>query len=531
VRLALRRDRIVLPVWIAVIVGLTVASVASVVALYETEADRMAYAMVAASSAVARAFDGPMTGTSTGAITVTETFGVLAILVGIMSVQAVVRHTRQEEETGRAELLGSTVVGRHAPLVAGGVIALGTNLVVGVGVTLTFAAFGLPLVGSVAVGLALAGVGICFAAVAAVAAQVAGTQRGANGIGATAVGVAFLLRAVGDAAGEVTASGVEVVSAWPSWLSPIGWGQQLGAFADERWWVLSLFVAFAVTATAVAVALTVRRDVGAGLIEPRRGPPAASRWLRSPLGLAFRLHRGAWFGWAAGLVVIAAAFGAIGDEAGEILATSEELAAALGALGEAGLIDLFFTFAFGVLAVVTGAFTVQALLRARSEEAGGRAEPLLATATSRARWLGSHVALAVTGAVAILLLVGLSAGLSYVAATGETERVGELLLAALVQVPAVLALAGFVVAAVGIAPGAAVALGWGAVVLSFVMGQLGALFELPQWLLNVSPFTHTPGVPADDVTLAPILILLAVAAGLTVVGFLAMRRRDLDIAP
>ena len=54
-RLALRRDRVVLPVWCVVIGGLMVASVASVVGLYQTEADRLAYARLAAQSAVARA--------------------------------------------------------------------------------------------------------------------------------------------------------------------------------------------------------------------------------------------------------------------------------------------------------------------------------------------------------------------------------------------------------------------------------------------------------------------------------------------
>ena len=35
-----------------------------------------------------------------------------------MAILLVVRHTRAEEETGRAELVGAGVVGRHAPLAA-----------------------------------------------------------------------------------------------------------------------------------------------------------------------------------------------------------------------------------------------------------------------------------------------------------------------------------------------------------------------------------------------------------------------------
>jgi uncharacterized membrane protein HdeD (DUF308 family) len=140
VRLALRRDRVLLPVWIVVIVGLLGATVGSIIGLYATEADRLAYATIAATNVVARAFDGPMSGTSLGAITMTESFGILAVLAGIMSVQAIVRHTRLEEETGRAELVGAGVVGRHAQLVAALLVVAAANLVMGIAVSVTLLA-------------------------------------------------------------------------------------------------------------------------------------------------------------------------------------------------------------------------------------------------------------------------------------------------------------------------------------------------------------------------------------------------------
>jgi ABC-2 type transport system permease protein len=527
VRLALRRDRILLPVWLVVLVALLAASVASIVGLYAGEADRLAYATIAAGNAVARAFDGPMSGTSLGAITMTETYGFIAVLIGIMSVQAVVRHTRQEEETGRAELVGSAVVGRHAPLTAAFLVAAGANTLVGVAAALTLMAHDLPVAGSVAAGAAMAGVGLCFAAVAGVTAQIASTQRGANGLGMAAIGVAFLLRAVGDALGTVQPSGVEVVSAWPSWLSPIGWGQQVRPYADDRWPVLALFALLVAVLVPLAFALRARRDVGAGLVEVRPGPAVASRWLRSPLGLAWRLQRGVLLAWASGILVLSAAFGSIGDEAGELIGTSDELAAALAAIGEAALIELFFAFFLSLLAVAAAGFTVQALLRARNEEVGGRAEPLLATGVGRTRWLLSHVAVAVLGTVALLLLAGLVAGGAHALDIGEAGQVPTLVGAALVRVPAALALGGFVVAVVGLVPRWAAALAWGALVLSLVMGQLGELLELPQAVLNVSPFTHPPALPAQELVWTPVLSLLAVALGLAALGLLALRRRDI----
>jgi ABC-2 type transport system permease protein len=55
-------------------------------------------------------------GASEGAYAMSRGYVTLAILAAVMSALTVVRHTRQNEELGRAELVGATVVGRYAPL-------------------------------------------------------------------------------------------------------------------------------------------------------------------------------------------------------------------------------------------------------------------------------------------------------------------------------------------------------------------------------------------------------------------------------
>ncbi len=528
-RLAARRDRVVLPVWIVTLGVLLLASVASIVGLYDSEAERVQYALAVAPSVVARAFEGPILGTSLGAILMTETFGMFAVLVGIMSVQTVVRHTRLEEETGRAELVGSAVVGRHAPLTAALAVAFAANLAVGGTTVAILLAYDLPTGGAVLAGLLLMGVGWSFAGVAAITAQISASARGANGLGGAVIGVAYFLRAVGDGLGEVAPSGVAVTSAWPTWLSPIGWGQQAGAFAVERWWVLGLFGGLVVATVAAAFTLTRHRDLGVGMRPVRPGPAQASAALRSPVGLAWRLQRTTVVAWLVGLTITAAVFGAIGDEVDAFLETSDELAELFTALGGSDvLVDLFIVFFLGLLAVAVGAFAVQGVLRLRGEEVSGRAEPLLSTAVARTRWVASHLVVVAVGSAAMMLAAGLAGGTAYGLVTGEWgARFADWILAAVVGIPAVWALAGLVVAAVGLLPRRAVAIGWGALGVSLVMGQLGALFELPQWVLNISPFTHVPAVPADELQWLPLLVLLGVAAGLTGLGLAAVRRRDL----
>jgi ABC-2 type transport system permease protein len=141
-----------------------------------------------------------------------------------------------------------------------------------------------------ALGLQFAAAGFMFAAVGAVTAQLTTGAGGARGIAVGVLGAAFLLRVAGDVSGQA-GGGL-------SWLSPIGWAHRIRPYGGERWWVLALPVALAVLLVVVAVALSARRDVGAGLLPPRSGP-AAAPGLRSPLALAWRLHRGLLAGWTA----------------------------------------------------------------------------------------------------------------------------------------------------------------------------------------------------------------------------------------
>jgi len=273
VRLALRRDRIMLPVWLAVFVLMAVSAAAGTIALYPTAGSWVGPAETwnHSQSLVAlygRVYDS----TSVGSLALVKPLGTMAALLAVFAIILVVRHTRTEEETGRLEVLGATVVGRHAPLTAALLVGVGANLVLGVLAALGMISTGLPADGSFAFGLAWAGVGIAFAAIAAVVAQLTRSARTATGIGVAVLGVVYVLRAVGDTV-EVTGP------SWLTWLSPIGWAQQFRPYAGNRWWVLLIVVGFAVVAAAAADILVARRDLGAGLVPDRAGPATGARTL------------------------------------------------------------------------------------------------------------------------------------------------------------------------------------------------------------------------------------------------------------
>jgi ABC-2 type transport system permease protein len=532
VRLALRRDRIQLPIWLLGLTLTQAATVSSVVGLYPAEQERVALAISTAQSPVGVIFNGIVSGTSLGATVMTQSFMLVAVAAAFMSTLCVVRHTRQNEETGRAEMIGSGIVGRHASLTAALIVAVGANVVLGLLNVLVLIGNGLPAGSSVAAGAGIAAVGIAFAAIAAVTAQVAETSRGANGMAAAAIGAGFLLRALGDVAGKVVDGGVTLVSAWPSWLSPIGWGQQIRPYDQDNWWVLGLLAVAFVALVGLAFELTVHRDLGAGLRAVQPGRPAAKPGLLSPIGFAWRLQRGVLIGWAIGIVVLGVAYGAVGDEIGDFVADSEQMADYFEQLGGAGsLTDSYFAATLSITGLAVAGYAIQTLLRMRSEEAGGRLEPVLATSVARTRWMWSHIAVATVGIVLLVTLMGLSMGIGYGVVVGDVgTQVSTLVRAALVQVPAVLALAGLAVVAFGLLPHLAVAVSWTALALCVLVGQLGELFGLPQGVLNLSPFTHLPGAPADDVTAAPLLALLLVAVALAAIGTASFRRRDLALA-
>ncbi|MFE0156512.1 ABC transporter permease, partial [Nonomuraea sp. NPDC059007] len=236
------------------------------------------------------------------------------------------------------------------------------------------------------------------------------------------------------------------------------------AFAGERWWVLGLAAVTGPALVAVAAALTRRRDLGAGALQPRRGPADAPPYLSSPLGLAWRLHRGGALGWTAGFAVMGALFGTLAQSAGQIVRDNPQLAAVLDRLGGEGVLtDTFLATVFAMMGLVAGGFAVQAVLRLQSEESALRAEQVLSAAVPRSRWAVSHLLMAFTGATVMLTTAGLALGLAHGIRIGQPGEMARLAAAAWVQAPAVWVTAGLAMLLYGLLP-RLTALTWAALV-------------------------------------------------------------------
>lgn len=527
IRLVLRRDRIKLPLWIIGIVSFAAMMVPTLKEAYGTPAEWQMIYNVINTNPAGRLLAGTMDEASFGALLVIETVLYVGLLVAFMNTLLVVRHTRKNEELGSSELLQSARVGRLAGLTAVLIVALAANALIAVGIAVSFMGeVLLSTSGAWLYGIGMGALGLCFAAVAAVTSQLSSSSRGANSLAAMVIGVTFLLRGVGDIMAS-TGSGGVMWPHWASWLSPFGWIQLTRSLTLEHWWPLAISTGFIVAVTSLAYVLLVRRDVGAGILPARKGRDRASDLKRTPIGFALYIQRNIFIGWLIGAVVTALAIGVLSDQVSDIYGESEVVSEYLAAMGGAGeLTATFLSAMMSFIALMALAYLIQSLARARGEEASGHLESLLGTALGRVKWLSSHVAVAVSGSLVIMLVSGVSLAVTVGLVMGDWQ-VAEYTAASLSYLPLMLLFAGIFVLLMGLLPRLATLTVWLLFAFVVFISQLGAILKLPEWIINLSPLSHVAAAPAQSIEWQPLLVMTALAFGLLLAGLVAFRSRSL----
>ena len=506
-RLALRRDRLFAPLWLAALLLVCLASAAATPGLYPDEAVRVRAAEALNASPAIVALYGPVLDTSSvGELAMTKMTVLYAVFVSVLFIALIRRHTRVEEESGRAELVASAGVGRYAPLAAGVLEGCLLAVILGVLTATVNTVGGLDPVGSIVFGGVWAGTALVAVGVGAVTAQLAASARTCAAYAAATVGAFFVLRAIGD-----TGPG------WVSWLSPLGWNTQVSSYSGPRWGLLVLYPLLAAVLLLAAWTLRTHRDLAAGLIVARPGPPTGSPRLEGALTVALRVHATSLVLWTAACVVLGALFGMIVPGIGDLL-DSTPAQAVIDKLGGALVAAIL-----AVLAVVVTYFASTVIAHARSDEQQGRAEMVLSTAVSRPRWFLATMTLAVAGTAWLLAATGAAMWVGYAIAGGP--GVGNIWVAALGWAPAVWVVVGLSGLCLAVRPAAAAAAwAWpaGFLVLTLVVD----LLDLPGWLGRLSPYSHVPGLPAARWDWGAELALAAVAAVLLAAATAIFTRRD-----
>ncbi|MFI1911710.1 ABC transporter permease [Nocardia sp. NPDC020380] len=521
-RLYLRRDRVVLPLWV-VILSLPLGSVyiKSIAKVYHTPADLANFVSSVLASPAQLAMYGPIYNNSLGAAGIWKA-GMFHVLVAVATILTVIRHTRAEEETGREELVASTRVGRFAGLTATLLLVYGACLLIGLLAFVSLAKSDVPAAGSLAFGLALAGSGAVYASVAAVAAQLSTGARVARGIAFAVLAVTYTLRAIGDV--RAGAGPTSVLT----WLSPLGWALQVRPYAGDHFAILLLQLALAVVLTGVAYYLLAHRDLGAGLIAERPGAATAGPLLGGPFGLAWRLQRGTLLAWTVGLGLYGLLLGSVVHGIGNELGSSQGIRDVITRMGgNAALEQALISFAFVFIGIGAAAYAVSAALRLHAEESSDRAEIVLTGAVSRIRWAASHLSFALLGSALAMAVTGLLAGLLYGRAAGDVPgKLSETMGAAMVQLPAVWFFPAATLLLFGLLP-RWTTVAWGVLSAAIAVYLLGSISGCPQWFRDLDPFEHAPHIPGSAFTATPLIVLLIIDAILIAAGLIGFRGRDL----
>lgn len=484
--------------------------------LYPTAAQRSMYAAVAGDLTAQIALQGPPDAlTELGGIAAYEVGWYLAIAVGLINIVVVIRNTRAQEAFGRLELLRAGRFGVHANSMAVLILALGADLLIALGVVPAMIAAGADAQGALAFGAALGGVGAVFAAFALLAAQVTEQPRGAYGIACAALGVAYLLRALGDVSGNP----------FLRMAAPLGWVQQMHPFGATRWWPLAVCAVAVVLLAGLALRVEALRDHGAGLAPTRPGAATAGAVTRTPLGVALRIHRAGLYGWAAVLLGLGVGFGSAGVDLTGLAAGTQGMLNLLAGFN-VNVVDGFLAMVTMLVAIATTGAAIATVLRIRTEELAGRADLLLAGRLPRWRFAATHLGTAVGASVLLLALSGFGIGAVHGARSGDLGQIPRVTVAALAQLPAVLLCIGLTILCIGLRP-AACWLVWVLLAESAIVTILGPTMRLPAAVMNLSLFHHVPHLPGVAVNPLPSAVLCVGAIVATALGIAGFMRRDL----
>ncbi|GGL06073.1 ABC transporter permease [Mangrovihabitans endophyticus] len=506
-------------IWVIALAAGMIATAVAVAGLYDTPAKIHSYAEAVTSGSALAAINGRVEGIDSLGGVIQDEFGFLAsFLLPLLGIGLIAGSTRREEESGRWETILGGRIARHQPVLAALAVATAAILATSILFAAGLVAAGVPARGAILYSAALGLLAAVFAGLAALLAQLVPHARGVYTWSLVVLAAAYVLRGVGDVAGN-----------WLTWLSPLGWAEKTAPFGEQqRWWVLALPAVAGLASGGAAVWLAARRDLGSALLRGGANPARATRFRRSPIGFAVWIHGPATAGWLAGGIMFTAMMGALAHQFLDAMAGNPALGEAMG-IGAGRPLAGYLAATQLYLAVIGTGYVIQAVGALRAEEAEGRVESRLAGTLSRLRWLAAHVAVVAVGLAFIVVGSTVVLTLSTTWSVGSADEVGATIRAGLDYLPAEFVLAGLALAVYGLWP-RGFALTWTAYAVAAFIALLGPSLDLAPWVLDVAPTTHIGNPPLGAVDAGNLAALAALAVGFTLVGSVAFGRRDIPRA-
>ena len=516
----LARDRIRIPVWLLSIVLFTLVIAAILPDLYTTDMERHIMAETMENPAITVML-GPGYGLDNytdGPMMAHFMLAFSAIAMGIMSILLTTRHTREDEEEGRIEMIRSLPVGSLSTLTASFMILVITNVVLSLltGLGLYFLGFEtMDLQGSILYGASLGAVGIFFAALTGLFAQLTNNSRSTIAYSFGFLIIAYILRGIGDLGSEIL-----------SLISPLGLILRTEVFVNNYWWPVFVTLGISTLVFALSLYLNSIRDLGAGFIASRPGREEASKLLSSPLGLSLRLQRTSIIAWLIGMFILGASYGSILGDLEGFVESSEIIKQMLPQAQGYSMTESFISMLMTIMSILGTIPALTFVLKLKSEENKGRTDHLFSRAVSRNEVLGSYTSIGLVSApiIQLMSLLGLwSAGIFVME---DPVSLTILLKSGMVHLTAMWIMLALAVFLIGWIP-RLTGLTWLYLGYSFFVIYMGDMLQLPEWLSSLSPFGHIPQIPVEQINFLTLAILTIISIILIGAGFIGYRRRDI----
>lgn len=501
-------------VWIAVIVGLFAYVAVYYKSLFTTQAELNQFIAISSAPGMTALVGKPGSATMGGAVW-TKIWMTLAMTLAIGMVFQVTKGARGDEESGRLELVRSRSLGLHTPLTSAVSGALILSVVIGVLSVIVAHALGLDpagtgIKGSLTFGLSLIGCGFLGVAVGALTNQLSASASLANSNGSLVIVAFFVLRMLGDMNGNAL-----------TWLSPIGWGEKMAPWGDDKMWLILPFLALTVVALLVAYLIEARRDFGSGVLKDKAGHTNANALMQTSWGFVLHLYKGPIIGWLLGMAFAGLLFGSVAKQMLDMIKNMK--VGMLQGTGMDALLGLLLVF----IAIVAMILPLQMMAGLRLDEARGLSEAQLAHGMSRYRLVLERFVIAVVMLVILLLVGGASMGASYGSMAHDMSQTGKMALDALIYVPGILAILSLVVVLFGFIPRTTVPVAWSIYGAMYFDVLIGDALKLPNWVNSIMPFTGTPRMPYEKFDIGVLWFALA-AFVLLIIGLIGFRRRNIN---
>jgi ABC-2 type transport system permease protein len=550
VRFILRRERVTVIIWFIALIGMMAAMAPGIDTMFPEGEARDSLALMY-ENPIMIGMMGPAYGAdnpTTGSIYAFMMLLWSAMALAIMNIIMVVKHTRSDEEHGRAEVVRSLPVGRlaniHATMIAAGIINALLAVLLGLALFAT-GADGMDFAGSMMCGAVMGASGFVFAAITAVFCQLSFHSSGAAGLSFLSLGVFYMLRGFGDINAE-----------WLSLINPLGLAQRAKVFVDNDPVPVIVLLLAAVGFAALAYKLNSMRDLGQGFIPARPGRKHAKKSMLSPFGFSMRLTRNLIIVWTITMFALGASYGAFMGEIDTMVGDSPGYLMLMGIPEEALdqltdyqkrdiIIDAFGSFVNIIMAVIALVPLIMLALKLRSEEKLDRLEHILSRSVSRRKYLGGFIIIAYVSSVALQLCTALGLYAGVASATEDNPfLLDKIVLANLSFLPALWVVMGLAVLIVGLFP-KATGFVWGYYGLVCFLTLTSNMPDIPDWLARLSPTGFVEGVKVTSFDLAdlqaklgmsvvseqfnfvPLIVMTGIAAVLTLAGLFTYGKRDM----